>query len=245
MRSLKNTKQKRDKSQVRSKTKEETTPARLAPLPRRAPLGAVAVCSCGGSASSATGGAAVAHRWIPRVWREARGGGAEIVRLPPLEALERLIGHDFASSSMAAPCAGLSCTEKTRQHSSARAPVDAVTPTRRSHPEAQRTTCHSHDQVLLVVQVPTRRASRALWRLSSRRGSYAGTHRRAGCSRSEESKALKKASLKHTLACGATKSDQSSSPSVARTCSATRLNIPLQRYCQLATVRACVPSWTV
>ena len=66
-----------------------------------------------------------------------------------------------------------------------RAPVDAV-----SHvavaPEAQRTTCHSHDQVLLVVQVPARRASRALWRLSSRRGSYAGTHRRAGCSRSED-----------------------------------------------------------
>ena len=87
--------------------------------------------------------------------------------------------------SMAAPCAGLSCTEKTRQHSSARPSMPY--PTWRSHPEAQRTTCHSHDQVLLVVQVPARRASRALWRLSSRRGSYAGTHRRAGCSRSEES----------------------------------------------------------
>ena len=75
---------------------------------------------------------------------------------------------------------------REEQAAQQRAPVDAV-----SHvavaPEAQRTTCHSHDQVLLVVQVPARRASRALWRLSSRRGSYAGTHRRAGCSRSEES----------------------------------------------------------
>ena len=55
-------------------------------------------------------------------------------------------------------------------------------------------------------------------------------------------KALKKASLKHTLACGATKSDQSSSPSVARTCSATRLNSPLQRYC--ACLRAILDSLT-
>ena len=55
-------------------------------------------------------------------------------------------------------------------------------------------------------------------------------------------KALKKASLKHTLACGVTKSDQSSSPSVARTCSATRLNSPLQRYC--ACLRAILDSLT-
>ena len=71
---------------------EEATPARLAPLPRRAPLaGPVAVCSCG-AASSATG-----RRCL---WRTAGslvsgvGGRAEIVRLPPLEAL----ADQFSSS---------------------------------------------------------------------------------------------------------------------------------------------------
>ena len=54
-------------------------------------------------------------------------------------------------------------------------------------------------------------------------------------------KALKKASLEHVLAC-VTKSAQSSSPSVARTCLAMRLSSPLQRCC--ACLRANLDSLT-
>ena len=145
--------------------------------------------------------------------------------------------------SMAAPCAGLSCTEKTRQHSSARPSTPsshvAVAPGSAANdlPQSRQSPACGSGAGTPSVACPL-----ALVKSTWKSRGHAPPCGMLTQRRIDLRKALKKASLKHTLACGATKSDQSSSPSVARTCSATRLNSPLQRYC--ACLRAILDSLT-
>ena len=143
---------------------------------------------------------------------------------------------------MAAPCAGLSCTEKTRQHSSAR--PSTPYPTWRSHRKRSErpATVTTKSCLWFRCRHAERRVPSGACQVDVEVTRARTAVRDAHAAKIDLRKALKKASLKHTLACGATKSDQSSSPSVARTCSATRLNSPLQRYC--ACLRAILDSLT-